>query len=80
VRRSKRSRIRLRSGGWLASLHVGSNALFAYVLHDLVGDSVKKFVPRDAPPVVMWLSFAVFFFICWLFVRSLEKKNIYIKL
>ena len=59
---------------------LGSNALFAYVLHDIVGDAVKKFVPRDAPPVAMWISFAVFFSICWLFVRSLEKKNIYIKL
>jgi hypothetical protein len=59
---------------------LGSNALFAYVLHDVVGDAVHKFVPRDAPPVAMWISFAVFFFICWLFVRSLEKQNIYIKL
>ena len=28
----------------------------------------------------MWLSFALFFFITWLFVRSLEKKGIFIKL
>ena len=53
---------------------------FAYVLHDIVGDAVKKFVPRDAPPFVMWISFGVLFLVCWLFVRSLEKKNIYIKL
>jgi len=59
---------------------LGSNALFAYVLHDIVGDSVKKFIPGDVPPVAMWISFAVFFLICWVFVRSLEKKNIYIKL
>jgi len=59
---------------------LGSNALFAYVLHDIVGDAVHKFLPRDAPPVAMWISFAVFFLICWLFIRSLEKKKIYIKL
>ena len=59
---------------------LGSNALFAYVLHDIVGDSVKKFVPRDAAGGRDAGSFALFFFICWLFVRSLEKRNIYIKL
>ena len=59
---------------------LGSNALFGYVLHDIVGESVKKFVPRDAPTAAMWIAFAVYFFICWLFIRSLEKKGIYIKL
>lgn len=59
---------------------LGSNALFAYVLHDIVGDAVHKFLPRDAPPVAMWISFAAFVLICWLFIRSLEKKKIYIKL
>ena len=29
---------------------------------------------------MMWISFAVFFYITWLFIRSLEKRNIYIKL
>ena len=59
---------------------LGTNALFGYVLHDFVGDAVKKFVPNDVPAVVMWISFAFFFFISWLFIRSLEKRNIYIKL
>jgi predicted acyltransferase len=59
---------------------LGSNALFGYVLHDIVGDKVKNFFPKDVPPTVMWLSFALYFFLCWLIIRSLEKKNIYIKL
>jgi predicted acyltransferase len=59
---------------------LGTNALFGYVVHDFVGDAVKKFVPDDVPAVVMWISFAVFFYISWLFIRSLEKRNIYIKL
>jgi len=59
---------------------LGTNALFGYVLHDFVGDAVKKFVPNDVPAVVMWISFAVFFYFSWLFIRSLEKRNIYIKL
>jgi hypothetical protein len=37
-------------------------------------------VPNDVPAVVMWISFAVFFYFSWLFIRSLEKRNIYIKL
>ena len=36
--------------------------------------------PDDAPATVMWISFAVFFYVSWLFIRSLEKRNIYIKL
>jgi len=59
---------------------LGTNALLGYVLHDFTGDAVKKFIPDDVPPTVMWISFAVFFYITWLFIRSLEKRKIYIKL
>ncbi len=59
---------------------LGVNALAGYILHDMVGDAVKKFVPKDAPSIAMWIGFAVFFFVTWLFLRSLEKQKIYIKL
>jgi predicted acyltransferase len=59
---------------------LGSNALIGYILHDFTGEAVKKFVPDDVPANVMWISFAVFFFVTWLFIRSLEKQKIYIKL
>jgi predicted acyltransferase len=59
---------------------LGVNALVGYVLHDLVGEAVKKFVPKDSPPTAMWIGFAVFFFVTWLFLRSLEKQKIYVKL
>ena len=59
---------------------LGTNALFGYVLHEFVGEAVKKFIPDDCPQYVMWISFGVFFYISWLFIRSLEKRNIYIKL
>ena len=58
----------------------GTNALFGYVLHDFVGEAIKKFVPLDVPAYVMWISVVVFMFFCWLFIRALEKQNIYIKL
>jgi predicted acyltransferase len=58
----------------------GTNALVGYILHDFVGEAIKKFVPPDVPAYVMWISVAVFLYFCWLFIRSLEKQNIYVKL
>jgi hypothetical protein len=46
----------------------------------MTGDAVKRFVPKDAPATAMWISVAVFFFVTWLFMRSLEKQKIYVKL
>jgi hypothetical protein len=46
----------------------------------MTGDAVKRFVPQDSTPAAMWIGFAVFFFVTWLFLRSLEKQKIYIKL
>jgi predicted acyltransferase len=59
---------------------LGVNALVGYILHDIVGEAVKRFVPKDSPPMAMWIGFCVFFFITWLFLRSLEKQKIYVKL
>jgi len=59
---------------------LGVNALVGYILHDLTGEAVNRFLPKDSPPIAMWTGFAVFFFVTWLFLRSLEKQKIYIKL
>ncbi|HTI49368.1 MAG TPA: hypothetical protein VL475_00400, partial [Planctomycetaceae bacterium] len=59
---------------------LGTNALFGYVVHMIVDGTVKKFAPRDMPALPMWISFAVFFFLTWLLIRTMEKNNIYIKL
>ncbi|HET6323114.1 MAG TPA: hypothetical protein VFG04_00325 [Planctomycetaceae bacterium] len=59
---------------------LGVNALLGYILHDSVGDAVKRFAPKDSPPMVMWIAFGVFFFVTWLFLRALEKQKIYVKL
>ena len=58
----------------------GTNALIGYILHGVVAGAIKKFVPGDVPTAVMWLSFAAFFYVTWLFIRGLEKQNIYVKL
>ncbi|MFO0011389.1 MAG: hypothetical protein ACK553_01470 [Planctomycetota bacterium] len=58
----------------------GVNALIGYFLHSVVEGTVKSFMPRDIPGVGMWIGFAVFFTLCWLMLRSLEKKQIFLKL
>lgn len=58
----------------------GSNALISYVIHEVVFSSVKAFVPRDAPVWYVLLGCAVGMGLCYLFVRSLEKQKIYVKL
>ena len=57
----------------------GTNAIFAYVLHGLVSDAVKPFIPRDAPGWYVTAGLLVFFWITYAIVRHLEKDRIYIK-
>jgi hypothetical protein len=59
---------------------LGVNALVGYVLHGIIGEAVQNFLPKDSPASAMWIGFAVFFFVTWLFLRSLEKQKIYVKL
>ena len=58
----------------------GTNALAGYVLHLLVMDAIDPFVPRDAPCLYVMCSLIVFFGVMWVFVRHLEKNNIYLRL
>jgi len=58
----------------------GTNALVGYMLHGLAAGSVKTFMPRDVPGWYMWIGFFIFMWIVWLFLRTLEKNNIYVKL
>jgi predicted acyltransferase len=58
----------------------GTNALVAFILHDLVGGAVGPFVPRDAPLWYLVAGFLTYFGIIYLFVRHLEKNGIYLKL
>jgi predicted acyltransferase len=58
----------------------GVNALIGYILHDMVGDAVKAYLPKDSPVIAIWIACGIFFLITWLFMRGLEKQKIYIKL
>ena len=58
----------------------GTNALAAYVIHDMVGDFLHPFTPRDAPLWYALAAIGVFFSICYLFVRHLEKHRLFLRL
>ena len=58
----------------------GVNALVGYILHDMTGEAVKHYLPKDSPAIAIWIGFAIFFFVTWLFLRSLEKQKMYVKL
>jgi predicted acyltransferase len=58
----------------------GSNALAAYIIHILVGGMLKPFAPGDAPLWYDVAALALDLGICYLFVRHLEKNNLYLRL
>ena len=57
----------------------GTNALLAYVLHDLIASAVKPFSPSDAPGWYVVAALCLFFAITWSFVRHFEKNGIYLR-
>jgi len=68
--------------GWKLGVFrtLGTNALIGYILHGRVDDSVSRFIPRDSPGWYVSAGFILYFAITWLFIRHLEKSNIYLKL
>jgi len=68
--------------GWRSSVFqtLGVNALAGYVLHGLVDGCISAFAPNDSPSWWMWTTCALFLWICWLFLKSLEKSGIFFRL
>ena len=58
----------------------GSNALAAYVIHGLVNEAVKPFVPRDGPLWYVLCGGAASLTLCYIFVRHLEKNGLHLKM
>lgn len=57
----------------------GTNALLAYIVHDLTGGAVKPFIPRDAPGWYVTAGVIIFYALSWLFVRAVEKQGAYLR-
>jgi hypothetical protein len=59
---------------------LGTNALAAYVLHEMVNGAVHAFAPNDSPLWWVASTFAVYVGITYMFVRHLEKQGIFIRM
>jgi peptidoglycan/LPS O-acetylase OafA/YrhL len=68
--------------GWQLPLFrtLGTNALVGYILHELVNEALKPFVPKDSPLWWVFLGFLVSFGLCYLFLRYLEQQKLFLKL
>ena len=58
----------------------GQNALAAYIVHPMVAGAVKPYIPRDSPLWYVEAGFLLYFGICYLFIRYLEKNEIFLRL
>jgi predicted acyltransferase len=74
---------------WACDLHqlgvgllrtFGTNALAAYIIHEMVGNTLRPFTPRDAPLWYALAAFGVFVAICYVFLRHLEKHRLFLRL
>lgn len=64
---------------WSVFRTFGTNALVAYVLHDMVADAVHPFFPEDSPAWYAISGLTLFFIVNWLCLRSLEKQGIFLR-
>jgi predicted acyltransferase len=58
----------------------GSNALAAYLLHGMVAEAVGRYTPRDARGWYVAAALGLYFVVCWVFVRGLERRGIFVRL
>jgi hypothetical protein len=58
----------------------GRNALAAYILHSLVADAVKPYMPGDSPLWYVVAGFLLYFGICYVLIRYLEKQDLFLRL
>jgi len=58
----------------------GTNALAIYILHPMVAQAVRPYLPKDAPFWYAAAGTAVYFWICYILIRYLEKNGLFLKL
>ncbi len=64
--------------GFLRTL--GTNALAAYIISSMVQEPVAALAPGDSPMWYALSAFALFFGITYIFIRFLEKNNLFLRL
>ncbi len=58
----------------------GQNPLAAYILHSMVASAVKPYVPVDAPLWYVAAGFLLYFGLCYVMIRYLEKNHLFLRL
>jgi hypothetical protein len=58
----------------------GRHALAGYIVHDMAGESVKPFVPKDSPLWWVGISFAVYLLLITVVLRYLDRQRLFLKL
>jgi predicted acyltransferase len=58
----------------------GRNALAAYILHGLVAGAIKPYVPHDAPLWYVSAGFGVYVWINYLFIASMDRAGLHLRL
>lgn len=68
--------------GWQLGIFrtLGVNALAGYILHGMVEDAVKPFVPKDAPLWYVSAGFVAFAALCYALLRYMEKHRLFLRL
>ncbi len=59
---------------------LGRNALAAYILHPMVVSAVSPYLPKDSPGWYVAAACAVEFGLVYLFLRYLERNDVFLKL
>ncbi|MGL6072612.1 MAG: hypothetical protein ACRC8S_00495 [Fimbriiglobus sp.] len=68
--------------GWQLGIFrtLGTNALAAYILHEIVSNAIRPFVPKDSPLGYIAVALLVYVGVCWGTMRALEKQKLFLKL
>jgi Acyltransferase family len=59
---------------------LGRNALAAYLLHPMVASAFAPYLPKDAPAWYVAAGFALEFGLTYLFLRYMEKNQLFLRL
>jgi predicted acyltransferase len=59
---------------------LGTNALVAYILHELVNEAIKPLVPKDSPLWYVFCGFGISFGVCYVCLRFLERRRLFLRL